>query len=479
MTTAGSVASGGVSAGSGGARCVVLRYVVTRHALLRYLALRYAALRYAVLRYAVVLISSALLAACFERGDSPAAGASKVAPTQQTESHMQGDASQHAESQMQVDASKCVESQMQADASQRLEIHTQGALEGSVNAEDASSDDIKRHELTGATMGTSWRLVWIGPDPASEAVTTPTDDEGGASVLEEGVLSAQTEPGELNLAIENELSRINALMSTWDPESELSRFNQSRSVEPIVLHADTLQVVDTALRIARLTDGRYDITLQPVIDLWGFGKEESTPTPDSASIEQALQQSGHEQLERTGKTIRKRVPSVSLDVSSLAKGYAVDKLGELVESFGISRYLVDIGGELRARGRRADGTAWQVGIENPDGDVRQVIALHDTHIATSGSYRNYRVEAGKRLSHIIDGATGRPIDHSLVAVSVVHESTMLADAWATALLVVGEDRAQELIEQQSLVAKLTTVRDGRFDQVMSPEFAALVSMSRQ
>ena len=243
-----------------------------------------------------------------------------------------------------------------------------------------------------------------------------------------------------------------------------------------MLHADTLQVIDTALSISRLTEGRYDITLEPVIDLWGFSRDKPTPTPTNAAIEQALQQSGHHQLVRVGQTIRKRLPGLSLDVSSLAKGYAVDKLGELVESRGISRYLVDIGGELRARGTRADGNAWQVGIENPNGDVRQAIALQDTQIATSGSYRNYRMENGKRLSHIIDGATGRPINHRLVSVSVVHESTMLADAWATALLVVGEERAKQLIEQQALVAQLTTAIDGRFEQVMSPEFAALLSV---
>lgn len=314
-------------------------------------------------------------------------------------------------------------------------------------------------ELTGSTMGTTWRLVWIDAESSSKAAKSSSDQ---ARV-------------NLNSAIEAELARINALMSTWNPESELSRFNQSRSIEPIVLHADTLEVVDTALNISRLTEGRYDITLQPVIDLWGFGRGESTLTPTVAAIEQALRQSGYQQLERDGQSVRKGLPSLSLDVSSLAKGYAVDKLGQLVESNGISRYLVDIGGELRARGTRVNDTAWQVGIENPNGDVRQVISLQDTHIATSGSYRNYRVEDGKRLSHIIDGATGRPIDHQLVAVSVVHESTMLADAWATALLVVGEERALELMQQQALVAQLTTARNGQFEQVMSPEFASLVS----
>ncbi|MFK7996111.1 MAG: FAD:protein FMN transferase [Granulosicoccus sp.] len=306
-------------------------------------------------------------------------------------------------------------------------------------------------QVGGSTMGTSWAALWV------------TEDAPATSY-----------PSDVQQTLEKELERINALMSTWEPNSELSLFNASVGIEPVALDKDTLKVIDTALPISRLTSGRYDITLKPIIDLWGFSYDTVTPTPDADAIKSALLLSGYRQLVRVGDTVRKRKPEVAIDVSSLAKGYAVDKLGEVLESHGISRYLVDIGGELRARGARIDGYAWHVGIENPEGLVPQLVALRDAHIASSGSYRNFRIENGKRLSHIIDGATGRPIEHDLVSVSVIHQSTMLADAWATALLVVGEQDALALIEQQGLSAQLTVHRDGDFKRITSPGFAGML-----
>lgn len=310
------------------------------------------------------------------------------------------------------------------------------------------------YDVGGPTMGTRWSASWVA-DSEQDSL----------------------ERGRVQQALENELARINALMSTWDPASELSLFNASQSVESVELHADTLKVIDAALPISRLTSGRYDITLKPIIELWGFSRDTVTPTPTDNDITAALAVSGHNQLVRIGNTIRKRKPAISIDVSSLAKGYAVDQLGEVLEAAGITRYLIDIGGELRARGTRADGLVWRVGIENPEGYVPQIINLNDAHVATSGSYRNYRMENGKRLSHIIDGATGKPIEHDVASVSVVHESTMLADAWATALLVVGEVDALRLVNEQALKAQLTLYRNGRFERISSPAFDALLVQS--
>jgi thiamine biosynthesis lipoprotein len=161
---------------------------------------------------------------------------------------------------------------------------------------------------------------------------------------------------------------------------------------------------------------------------------------------------------------------LSIDVSSLGKGFAVDQLGVVLESFGITHYLAEIGGELRARGYRSDDAPWQVGIEQPNGDIQEGLYLHDTQVASSGSYRNYRKEGGRRVSHIIDGSTGKPIEHQLVAVTVLHESTMLADAWATALLVIGESAAKQLIVQLDLDAQLTIRTDNDFKLYRSDGF---------
>ncbi len=307
------------------------------------------------------------------------------------------------------------------------------------------------HDVGGATMGTRWSVKWV-----TDAQLPPVSGE---------VLKA---------SLVEELDRINGLMSTWDPDSQLSVFNRTQSVDPMVLDDDTLAVIDTALSISRLTAGQYDITLQPVIDLWGFGGNDTPVTPDQADIDRALQSSGFSHIVRINNTVRKRVPGLSIDVSSLAKGFAVDQLGKVVESLGISHYLVDIGGELRARGQRGDGKAWRVGIESPDGDVPQILELIDTQIATSGSYRNYRVENGQRLSHIIDGETGRPVTHDVVSVSVIHKSAMLADAWATALMIVGKQKALSLIEQQGLTAQLTVVLGEQFERIALRGFSELL-----
>ena len=296
-------------------------------------------------------------------------------------------------------------------------------------------------------MGTQWSLSWV---------TDSADTDADLDV------TADTFADLLQDKLDNELEDINALMSTWDPASELSQFNASASIEPVALGAQTLQVIDAALSVSRLSRGQYDITLQPVIDLWGFNSAKTVQTPDDQAISDALEASGYQKLVRVKNTVRKRQPGVSIDVSSLAKGYAVDQLGKVAEQSGISNYIVDIGGEVRARGERAAGIAWRVGVETPEAQVEQIISLDNLSIATSGSYRNYRIENGQRLSHIIDGATGRPITHTLVSVSVVHGSTMLADAWATALLVVGKLPAIQLIEQQALIAQLTFMENGRF-----------------
>ncbi len=303
------------------------------------------------------------------------------------------------------------------------------------------------YTLHGDTMGTNWSV---------HLHSTSAD----LAALEEALLV--------------ELARINDLMSTWNPDSQLSRFNQWDSVEPVTLHPDTLSVIDTAQRISWLTDGRYDITLKPVIELWGFGSEPARTNPSIPELAEAMKLAGPHMLVRIGETLRKRHPRVSVDVSSLGKGFAVDQLGRVLESFNVNNYLVDIGGELRARGQAVNTQPWRVGIEQPDGGVAAGLLLQDSHVASSGSYRNYREENGKRLSHIIDGQTGEPIEHAVVAVSVVHDSTMLADAWATALLVVGEATARELIQQQMLAAQLTLRANDEFVVYRSPAFSSLL-----
>lgn len=330
---------------------------------------------------------------------------------------------------------------------------------------DTTNDDSVVHRLEGQTMGTTWSVQLRTPE-----LTSSGSDPGAKNEIAAGQQAVTTMLATIQLALDAELLRINQLMSTWDPDSQLSLFNNALHVEPIELHQDTLKVIDSARRISHLTQGRYDITLGPVIQLWGFGTKLMAGVPSDDEITDAMKAVGSVLLVRSGTTLRKRHPKLSIDVSSLAKGYAVDQLGVILESLGVTHYLVEIGGELRARGFKKAESAWQVGIEQPDGDIDEGLYLQDAQVASSGSYRNYREEDGRRVSHIIDGTTGRPIDHRLVAVTVLHESTMLADAWATALLVVGETAARQYIEQLGLDAQLTLRINDEFELYRSDGF---------
>lgn len=322
--------------------------------------------------------------------------------------------------------------------------------------------DSEIHQLQGETMGTTWSVQLRAPSGALAHLAVQKLNGNEQPVT---TLLAEIQP-----ALEAELRRINQLMSTWDPTSELSIFNKAAHVEPITLHADTLDVIESARTISHLTQGRYDITLSPVIELWGFGSKLTTGIPADQDIATAMESVGSALLVRRGNTLRKRHPMLSIDVSSLGKGFAVDQLGVVLESFGITHYLAEIGGELRARGFRSDDSPWQVGIEQPNGDIQEGLFLVDAHVASSGSYRNYREEGGRRVSHIIDGTTGKPIDHQLVAVTVLHQSTMLADAWATALLVIGQAAAKQLIVQLDLDAQLTIRAGDKFELYRSDGF---------
>ena len=300
-------------------------------------------------------------------------------------------------------------------------------------------------------MGTSWSVIVV--DKLSANVV---------STLEE--------------SIANELVRINSLMSTYDPDSQLSQFNQLDANRPVAMHLDVLTVIDAAISISELTGGAYDVTLGPLIRLWGFGsKANQTDVPKNAQITDLLSRSGYRNIERVNNTLRKQHAGMEVDLSSIAKGYAVDKLGDLVAATGAKHYSVEIGGELLTRGNNVNGQQWRIGIEQPDATTEFGIAVNDAHIASSGSYRNYREVDGKRYTHLIDGRTGNPVTHTTAAVTVLHNNTMLADAWATALMVLDFDSALRLAEQQNIAALFTIKKKAGFELNPSRAFPSLIT----
>ncbi len=275
------------------------------------------------------------------------------------------------------------------------------------------------------------------------------------------------------------IEAIEQSMSTYRPDSELSRFNASASANWFGVSAELCFVVDSALAFSRRSGGAFDVTVGPLVDLWGFGPDEPVATPpDPARIEAAQEDVGYAKLAADCErpALRKSVPGVRIDLSAIAKGYAVDAVTDLLDAHGLSDYLVEIGGEVRARGRNASGKPWSVGIEAPDRNARKVqgvVRLPDMAMATSGDYRNYFEYDGVFYSHTIDPRTGAPVQHALVEVSVVAATAMDADAWATALLVMGTADGKRLADELGLAVLFQERRPEGIRVQATAEFAGL------
>lgn len=282
--------------------------------------------------------------------------------------------------------------------------------------------------------------------------------------------------GALQSQVDELLENINDQMSTWRPDSELSRFNKSRGADWFPVSPETVRVVDAAAAISELSDGAFDVTVGPIVNLWGFGPDRSDAGPPSdQSIDTVLGQVGYRKVNvRTSPSaLRKQKPGVYVDLSAIAKGFAVDEIARLLDERQIRSYLVEIGGELRARGSKPDGSPWKVAIERPlpgERAIQAIIALHDSAIATSGDYRNYVEKGGKRYSHTINPRTGRPITHGLASVSIIASSAMRADALATAIMVMGPEEGYRLALREGLAAQLIIRTEDRFHAQATPQF---------
>jgi thiamine biosynthesis lipoprotein len=312
-------------------------------------------------------------------------------------------------------------------------------------------------EFSGPTMGTTWTVkVVTGPEPLSSDLSR-----------------------RLDRAVRDDLARINQLMSTWDPASELSRFNAWDSLAPFPIAVETFEVFQRSQEVWAETDGAFDPTIGPLIDAWGFGVARDVPVPDEATIERLRASTGMRQIELAGdgRTVRKLRHEVRVDFSAIAPGYAADRLAGRIAELGLRDFLVDVGGELVASGQNADAQPWQVGIELPQARGRRAarsVPLVDAAIATSGDYRNLREVNGQRLTHILDPRTGRPIRHALASVTVVDRQAVRADALATALMVMGPDQAQAFAAARQIPALFLIRRpDGSFEERLSPAFAPL------
>ncbi|MCC6243515.1 MAG: FAD:protein FMN transferase [Gemmatimonadaceae bacterium] len=283
----------------------------------------------------------------------------------------------------------------------------------------------------------------------------------------------------LRAAVDSVLADVDRTMSTYDSTSELSRFNRHARTEPLTISPALAAVIGTALEVSKASQGAFDITVGALVDAWGFGaRGDLTRAPDSSELVALRARVGWQQLHLNGGELSKQHPALQIDLSAVAPGYTVDLLSDLLVARGESDHFVEVGGEVRARGRNIEGQPFRVGIEDPvrsQRRVRLVVGLADQSLSTSGNYRDYRIVDGVTYVHTIDPTVGRPVTHGLLSVSVLHESCAHADAWATALLVVGPERAWEMAQANGLaVLLLVAGAEGKVEERMTDAFRQIV-----
>jgi thiamine biosynthesis lipoprotein len=303
-------------------------------------------------------------------------------------------------------------------------------------------------QLSGATMGTTYHVTLRNPPDWNEA--------------------------RLQDELDQRLAAFNYIASTYIPDSELSLLNQLPAQEWRVLSPMLFDILVMAIEVSWLSDGAFDVTVGPMVDLWGFGPQKREGKPSDTEIAKALEMVGFDRIEldKQGKKLLKQ-RGLHIDLSAIAKGYGVDAVALWLESLGTKDYLFEIGGEMRVAGLSPRGDQWRIGVENPDllGGDSIPIRLGNIGVATSGDYRNYFEEDGVRYSHTIDPQTGRPITHNLASVTVLDPSSAFADAMATAFSVMGGDKTLKLAEQLKIPVYLIEKSGDGFSRRYSSAFA--------
>ncbi|TDJ05564.1 MAG: FAD:protein FMN transferase [Deltaproteobacteria bacterium] len=313
---------------------------------------------------------------------------------------------------------------------------------------------LEQVKLFGSTMGSSYKVKYFA----------------GSSAPSKIIISQE---------IEAKLKKVNDSMSTYLSYSEISKINHIQGDEWINVTPELHQVLLEAKKISVKSDGYFDITVGPLVNLWGFGPSGVRKVPSIEEIEKQMAKVGHHLLvvDPTKPRIRKLRDGVELDLSSIAKGFGVDQLALVLENHKITSYLVEIGGEIKVAGTKPNGKKWSIGVESPDFFTRQikkVFYLSDKAIATSGDYRNFFKGGGKTYSHTFDFKTGRPVTHNLASVTVVDAtSCMIADGYATTLMALG-NKAFEFAEKNNLAAFFIYRGKDKFIEKSTTKFKIMV-----
>ena len=304
-----------------------------------------------------------------------------------------------------------------------------------------STPEAKEQVLTlqGNTMGTTYQVLWV--DPADRAI----------------------DPATLQKQIDARLAEINVAMSTYDPASEISSLNQQTKASRVGISANFYQTLLISKRVFDQSGGYFDPTVGPLVDLWGFGPEgRILKRPSAAQVKEVMTQVGFDQIDLSVNNQVLKPAGVHLDLSAVAKGYGVDQVAGVLAAQGIASYFVEIGGEVQTRGLKPDGSKWIVGLEAPvvgEVSIESALALTNQALATSGNYRNFYEVDGETYAHTINPLTGNPARNRLLSVSVLSDRCAVADAWATALMSMGEDKALKVAQENQLTTQML-VADG-------------------
>ncbi|MCP4675476.1 MAG: FAD:protein FMN transferase [Deltaproteobacteria bacterium] len=340
-----------------------------------------------------------------------------------------------------------------------------------------------RQLIGGAVIIAALVFTWFGRRADSKEELLHVSGLAFTTIYQVKVVSSKlTEDSGVILksAIDKELQMVDATMSRFRDDSDIARFNSWVRTSPFQISSETAALLQKAAYVSELTGGAFDVTVGPLVRLWGFyEKNELTAEPDAGVVEKVRAKVGFQALDVDSKkpSLRKSRPDVDVDLSAVAKGYAVDRIAASLEHLGYENYLVEIGGETRARGHNDKNRTWRIGIEKPLMDkqeIFQIIELPNKSVATSGDYRKFYELSGRLVSHTIDPRDGRPIEHNLASVTVVHDECAIADALATALTVLGPEKGFELAKREKLpVLFITREKDGTLVDRSTPAFEQL------
>jgi thiamine biosynthesis lipoprotein len=302
-------------------------------------------------------------------------------------------------------------------------------------------------------------------------------------IVKKDFLNFNIQPDSLHKQIDSLLSEINQKMSTYLDDSEISQFNRYREKDWFPVSPELASVIESSLDISAQTGGAFDITIGPLVNLWGFGPEnrpELIPSEEEIRARKLLVGFENLRVQSDPPKVSKKIGELYCDLSAIAKGYGVDQIAVLLDRLGCNNYMVDIGGEIKTGGRNPQGHYWKIGVAAPQEEfgVQKIIPLENKAVATSGDYRNYFEMDGIRYSHMIDPRTGRPITHQLASVTVIQNSCMIADAFATAIDILGPDEGLKFALSRELPVFFIVREGNSFIEKMTPEFKEILELNR-